>query len=696
MLVFLLVSLPAAAERYALLVGVSSYPHLVGVDLRGPKNDVQLMHTMLTARGFRPENVVVVADSVPAQLKAVSPTRQVILDAFDRLVAQLRQGDFLYVHFSGHGAQQPEREAGQEEDGLDEIFLARDTTRWDEARRNVSGAITDNELGSRLDRAAQRGAATWIVYDSCHAGTMTRATGSRPRRLLREQLGIPATLVNRASEYDSRRPASVPYRPRSVAFFASLPHTPTGEYRRSWLEGATVYGQFTYVIAEGLSAYPGMTYRQLGRYVLQRYGTLEGAEGGFPYFEGDLDTPVFGDGGSLKVRQWPVRRVDRALAIGAGALSLFSDGALFALLKDPRAPTEEAFGYARAISITLQRAELAPVAAYGKPRPALGEAAAEGVHARLLDPNLGFSASVSVRAIGARSGAEVPPDSRIAERLRSIVFARSLGPKLRPVTGAADIELWLVDGKIHVRAAGVPLVLTGADATPSFALPAANAAPASLEQFRTALLRQVHRAAKTINLLRVAQQQAPDDSDRLRVSLLVQRAGTDGAEPIQVGTLPSLKPGDTLFVEVENLRRYPVDITVLGIDARHEFVALYPDRAGSGNRILQNDRPRRIPAGGITLQPDAFGIERLIVVAAEQPMLVANAEGSSDFTFLAEDAFDRGAVTRAGSRVRTGLLVRAAGLEEAADRRGNDAPEEKVSVTVFTWRTLPPGGDRVR
>jgi hypothetical protein len=688
--VLLALSLPAAAERYALLVGVSRYPHLTGVDLRGPKNDVQLMHATLTARGFRPENVIVVADGVPSHLKPAIPTRRNILESFDRVVARLGPGDFLYVHFAGHGAQQPEREAGQEEDGLDEVFLAQDASRWDDAGRTVTGAITDNELGALLDRAAERGATTWIVYDSCHAGTMTRAMGSTPRRLLPAQLGIPAAAANAATAYESRRPATGPARPRSAAFFASLPHAPTGEYRRSWLDGATVYGQFTYVIAEGLNAFPGMTYRQLGQFVLQRYGTLEGASGGIPYFEGDLDLPVFGSGEATRVRQWPVQQADKALAIRAGALSLFSEGALFALVKDPRASVAEAIGYARVTSLSRHHALLAPVAAYGKPQPTVADATAAGVHARLVDPNLNFTASVSVRAVNSRTGRESRPDERAAALLQSVARAESRGPSLRLVTGAADIELWVADSKVHVRAAGAPLVLAGPDATLSLSLPPASASLAERERFRAALLQHVHRAAKTMNLLRVAQQQS-NDTAGLRTALLVRRAGGGEAERVPSDGIPRLHPGDTLFVEIENLGRHPVDVTVLGVDARHEFVALFPDGAGGTNRVVPRDRPKRIPANGIVLQADAFGVERLIVLAAVQPARAGVGEGASDFSYLAEDAPAKGSATRGSRGPGAALLARAAGLDGGDERRGDDSPDDPVSLNVFSWRTMPPG-----
>lgn len=57
------------------------------------------------------------------------PTRQAILDALHTLSEELQRDDFVYLHFSGHGSQQPQSKGklSRETDGLDEIFLPTDT-----------------------------------------------------------------------------------------------------------------------------------------------------------------------------------------------------------------------------------------------------------------------------------------------------------------------------------------------------------------------------------------------------------------------------------------------------------------------------------------------------------------------------------------------------------------------------------------
>ena len=64
----------AWAENRALLIGASGYPSHIG-PLRGPSNDVRAIFALLAERGFRTENVRVLADGLPddfAKAAAVS------------------------------------------------------------------------------------------------------------------------------------------------------------------------------------------------------------------------------------------------------------------------------------------------------------------------------------------------------------------------------------------------------------------------------------------------------------------------------------------------------------------------------------------------------------------------------------------------------------------------------------------------
>lgn len=203
------VPLCAAAER-ALLIGVSEYPHLVGQDLRGPRNDVRLMASTLRSFGFADTQVSVLSDA--PGVGRVLPTRANILREMQRLADWSVAGDWVVVYFSGHGSQVPQRNpdtaAYREPDGLDEVFLTRDTTRWDRKRRIVEGALIDDDIGLAFGRITAKGAHVWAIFDTCHAADMTRgaaSAGSAPVMRF-----VPAELLGVPSVRPSRRPAAAP------------------------------------------------------------------------------------------------------------------------------------------------------------------------------------------------------------------------------------------------------------------------------------------------------------------------------------------------------------------------------------------------------------------------------------------------------------------------------------------------------
>ncbi len=186
---------PAGAADQALLVGVSAYPNLPGKSLEGPANDVKLMQRTLRVMGLADGQVAVLSESAGGL-----PTRTNILRSLARLASQSKPGDWVLVYFSGHGAQVPQRPASPGErvegDGLDEVFLPRDTQHWDAQRQEVRGALRDKELGAALRRIQARGAHVWAVFDTCHAADMLRGPGGAAawRFLGPEALHIPMSL----------------------------------------------------------------------------------------------------------------------------------------------------------------------------------------------------------------------------------------------------------------------------------------------------------------------------------------------------------------------------------------------------------------------------------------------------------------------------------------------------------------------
>ena len=200
------------------------------------------MQTYLTTAApvpFAPGNVTVLADGIEG---APAPTLAAIRAAFADLTARVQPGDFVYLHFSGHGTQAPAAHPETELDGLDELFLPADIGAWTDDASGVTNALVDDEVGAMLDALTPKGADVWVVFDSCHSGTVTRAAPSgdeevRSRMLPPEALGL---TVEQMEDVATRAVADPRARPEApvaatgkgghlVAFFAAQTNEQTPE-----------------------------------------------------------------------------------------------------------------------------------------------------------------------------------------------------------------------------------------------------------------------------------------------------------------------------------------------------------------------------------------------------------------------------------------------------------------------------------
>src|SRR3569832_438257 len=204
-----MVASPAEArENYALIVAASDYPNLdPKYWLKGPKNDEALIKDYLLNSApvkFDPKNVTALGSGEGMQLG----THQAILDNLSKIASQAKPGDFIYLHFSGHGTQQPALNDKPEPDGRDEVFLAADTEMAPKDNpRFFPNVLTDDEMSGALKAIRKTGAFVWIVFDSCFSGTMTR--GAPGDQLTAKQkidpvdLGIPASAFTTPAPSDT-------------------------------------------------------------------------------------------------------------------------------------------------------------------------------------------------------------------------------------------------------------------------------------------------------------------------------------------------------------------------------------------------------------------------------------------------------------------------------------------------------------
>jgi metacaspase-1 len=143
--------------RRALLIGINRY-QIPGADLRGCVNDVKnIRAALLKYFAFRSGDIRVLTD--------LGATKSAMQSAIKALVSSGKAGDVLYLHYSGHGSNVPDKN-GDEADHRDEILCPSDLD-WKDP-------LTDDWLRTAFNKLKARVNLT-VVMDCCHSGTNTRA-----------------------------------------------------------------------------------------------------------------------------------------------------------------------------------------------------------------------------------------------------------------------------------------------------------------------------------------------------------------------------------------------------------------------------------------------------------------------------------------------------------------------------------------
>src|SRR5690606_1800746 len=163
-----------STEKHALIIAIGDYPAETGWSKISSANDIPLIQSALSGQGFPDKNIRLIQDA--------AATRQGILNALEQLLADVKKGDIVVIHYSGHG-QQVEDENNDEADGLDEAIVPFDA--METYQKDVywgQNHIRDDELEviianfrAKLGKDGQ----LLFVMDSCHSGSVTRGGKAR-------------------------------------------------------------------------------------------------------------------------------------------------------------------------------------------------------------------------------------------------------------------------------------------------------------------------------------------------------------------------------------------------------------------------------------------------------------------------------------------------------------------------------------
>jgi|688.fasta_scaffold520729_1 hypothetical protein len=140
--------------RRALLIGINYLG--TSSQLNGCINDINNVGSYLyNTRKYN--SFIVLTDYT-----RVKPTKANILMAFNVLFTNVRAGDELWFHYSGHGSLLRDTNR-DEESGFDSCICPIDYER--------SGFISDDVIRQMLAQRVPKGVKLYIVLDACHSGT---------------------------------------------------------------------------------------------------------------------------------------------------------------------------------------------------------------------------------------------------------------------------------------------------------------------------------------------------------------------------------------------------------------------------------------------------------------------------------------------------------------------------------------------
>lgn len=701
-----------AADRtyHALLIACTAYPNLPPkVSLVGPNHDAVLVRDYLTKSApvtFKPENVTLLADGVDGA--AGSPTHANILAALKAIAdnPDLKRDDFVYLHLSGHGAQQPQMKEGNESDGLDEIFLPADTGKWENREKGVPNALVDDDIGAALDAIRAKGAFVWTIFDCCHSGTATRAApvgedAIAERKVEFQDLGIPDSEMIAAAAAEGTRGVGAEQERTTafnletpsggqsiakgglVAFYAAQTIETTPEMPLpKGAEDAVKYGLFTYTIFSKLAENPNITYRQLGHAVLQQYAA-DSRQRPTPLFEGELDARVFGSEKLDTVMQWKLDVKDNAASIEAGRLHRLTPGTKLAILPSPTSELAETVGFVEVVTAKNLTSTVKPVEFDGKPAVKLADLPANA-YARLAELAVDYRLVVARPAPSEGLDAEVALANAMLSELEAQTDKRFAMQLVEPGQEADLRFAVLRESAIPSSTAGIAdtpalfflppsgeLTVTNGARPPLVAIDISN--PAKLKEATAANLTTIYRAT-ALSRLAAANDYKPD---QVSVEFLIRRMDTDTFEPLVPATVPIVSPGDEVHIKAQNLSTKLVDINILYVGSDYSITHIDAQRLVAGASVEE---------GLLAFTDSSYGMERMIAVLTEAPPL----SEIEDLKFLEQGGVPPATRSAAGESGLWNMLddIGMAPATRSAMKLG-DKGGPKGGVLIFPMETVP-------
>lgn len=696
---------PAArpeGRRFALLVGCTKYSALgPRYALQGPANDVALFERLLRDRfRFAETDIVRLVHTNP---EAGQPRRANIVREMDRLVQEARAGDEVLILLSGHGSQQPDQTMakdgveGDEEDGLDEVFLPEDVKQpVQEAPTKRVPGIADDQLEAWLTALREHGAFVFFVVDTCHSGTMSRAADDDaasttfrfvPREELATAEELAAAAAGASAKPQAKDDVAVKFgaaagasRGGLAALYAVPPQALEQEHAMpppSAGASEPRYGRLSYALNQVLLQAPApLTYRELAQQITWQYRRWNWFPR--PVLEASsLDREV------LDKREWRDRSAllltrtdDGVLQLNQGLAHGITIGSVMRV--EPGVKVEPV-GHVRVVGAGPMSATVEPTA-FGNAPLFAAEKLVVPSRCEVVEVDYGrLQLSVRVLPLDAKLHASM------VDRVQTLI-AESAARKdsvVRPaaVGEAADVALLVGEKSVALRWRGEV-----ADGATKDSAKAELFGPYPIDdERRPALLRDLRQIALVRNMYRLAdapeQNKPPSGKQPFGLKIDVERAAAGGGDWKTVDDVADARfaDGDLLRIRLRNVGLASLDATVLYVDSRLGVRSHYPTlraaQAGTYNTLA----PRSSHEVTIKINDGTTGPEDVLVLAVlhEPPV-------SAHFAFLEQPGLTRADLRslRGGARSPLDELL-------GASLGGGRGASRVDGPTTFAIRRIP-------
>lgn len=570
------------SNYYALLIAVDFYfpGQLPGggyyPSLGGCVRDVEHVEAYLKQRLKLPDAQILKLSATnsstgkPPEPADQLPTYENMVTKFKALKAMAQAGDYVYIHYSGHGGRTntiyPKLKGA---DRIDEALVPTDI------HNTNAHYLRDVEMAYLLQEMVDQGLKITVVLDSCHSGGATRGVGGAVARGVsfidntdRPVDSLVASAAALAANWQGQsggaarsvKPASGwLLEPKGYTLFAACRANESAyEYA---FDGRERNGALTYWLLDSLrQAGPGFSYKMIHERILakvhglfdQQTPQLQG-QGNLAVFGSDLIEPYYAVN-VIKVQNGEVQ-------LDAGAAHGLAVGAQFAVYAYGTADLSTEAG--RVAIVTLDRVE--DLASWAKVTETIGDKPVEaGAQAILLNNvNLRLQRNAAVNITDTTLQQQV--QAALATDGKGFVKVAGAGERVDfqiAVNATGEYELWDPAGKV------IP-----------------NVRPALRAQDANALKQLVGRLIHLAKYRNVQELDVANPSARQMVRVeLLGASDTAGATPI-------FHPGDRAKFKITNLQtpnpmdpndpKCVINVCVLDLQSDWGITQIYPAGAGA-------------------------------------------------------------------------------------------------------------------